>query len=104
MTATFEMIQESMKFIQVNRLQTGVRYNSGIGLGRLADYKADCVIPYEQIPHFLSPQLKLMQEADFWSSPAKGDGHAGRFHYYEGYSMQQIVFPIRVMKFLSVKT
>jgi purine-nucleoside phosphorylase len=62
-------------------------------------------IPYKDIPHFpLSTveshtgKLILGTIADKMVIAMQG-----RFHYYEGYSMQQIVFPVRVMKLLGVK-
>ncbi len=108
MTATFEMIQESMKFI-ASKTDCKPEYGIilGTGLGRLADtIKADYVIPYEQIPHFPVSTVEahagklIIGEL----SGKRVMAMQGRFHYYEGYSMQQIVFPIRVMKFLGVKT
>ncbi len=108
MTATFEMIQESMKFI-TSKTDCKPEYGIilGTGLGRLADaIKADCVIPYEQIPHFPVSTVETHAGKLIFGelSGKKVMAMQGRFHYYEGYSMQQIVFPIRVMKFLGVKT
>ena len=79
----------------------------GSGLGTLADTLQDrTAIPYEDIPgwplstvHGHSGQLVI----------GKLEGQTviaqqGRAHFYEGYSMQQVTFPIRVMHFLGVKT
>ena len=79
----------------------------GTGLGGIAkEIETDIVIPYEEIPHF------PLSTVEFHSGKlifGKLSGKSivamqGRFHFYEGYSMQQIVYPLRVMKFLRVKT
>lgn len=108
MTTTFEMIQESKAFIES---KTGVKPEYGIilgtGLGKLAEsIKADCTISYEEIPHFPVSTVEAHAGKLIIGTLAgkKVMAMQGRFHYYEGYSMQQIVFPVRVMKFMGVHT
>jgi purine-nucleoside phosphorylase len=79
----------------------------GTGLGRLAD-EIDVVdsISYSDIPHF--PDSTVEGHAGkllFGSlSGKKVVAMQGRFHYYEGYSMQQIAFPPRVLNALGAET
>lgn len=78
----------------------------GSGLGRLAEGVEDAVsIPYEDIPHF--PRSTVASHAGrlvlgrLNGRPAAV--MAGRFHYYEGYSMETVAFYVRVMHLLQVK-
>jgi len=79
----------------------------GTGLGRLAaDIKKSIVIPYREIPHF--PQTTVATHAgELVIGELAGKTVAtlsGRFHYYEGYSMQEITLPVRVLKAIGVDT
>ena len=79
----------------------------GTGLGELAqEINQDVVLSYEDIPHFpLSTVEFHAGHLIFGKISGKSVvTMQGRFHFYEGYTMQQITFPIRVMKFLGVKT
>jgi purine-nucleoside phosphorylase len=79
----------------------------GTGLGALADRVTDAVkIPYEDIPDFARTTLQ-----EHAGNLILGDIEGkkvvvmqGRFHYYEGYSMKEVTFPIRVMKALGAGT
>jgi len=79
----------------------------GSGLGVLAQELTDKIaIPYEEIPgwplstvHGHSGQLVFGKLEDQWVICQQG-----RAHFYEGYTPQQITFPIRVMHFLGIKT
>jgi purine-nucleoside phosphorylase len=108
MATQFEMIQETEKFIR-SKISTTPEYGIilGTGLGRLADaIEKDVVLPYETIPHFPVSTVETHAGKLIFGKLAgkRVVAMQGRFHYYEGYTMQQIVFPIRVMKFLGVKT
>lgn len=79
----------------------------GTGLGRLAEeIDVDDSISYTDIPHF--PVSTVESHAGrllFGTLSGKNVvAMQGRFHYYEGYSMQEIAFPIRVLKALSTDT
>ncbi len=79
----------------------------GTGLGRLVDsISVESVLPYETIPHF--PVSTVETHAGKLIMGALGGkpvmAMQGRFHFYEGYTMQQIVFPVRVMRFMGVRT
>ncbi len=78
----------------------------GSGLGGLADQlKNTKVLDYSEIPYFPEPTVEGHQ-GRLISGDLKGRRvfvMQGRFHYYEGYSMDQVVFPIRCMLQLGVK-
>lgn len=104
----YEDILEAKEFIEkkINQIPQ-IAIVLGSGLSPLAEQiKNPVTISYKDIPHFPVSTVK---------------GHAGnlvigelqgkvvmcmqgRFHYYEGYTMQEVTFPIRVMQLLGVKT
>ena len=75
----------------------------GTGLGRLTrEIEAETTIPYSEIPGFVSSTVESHEGRLIFG---RLSGHRvvamqGRFHYYEGYSMQAITFPVRVMHVL----
>jgi len=101
-----QRVEEAKAYIQQhNHIVPEFGLILGSGLGELADEMVDAVrLPFRHIPHFPvstveghAGQLVLGQL----------EGKAvlamqGRFHYYEGYTMQDVVFPIRVMKALGI--
>jgi purine-nucleoside phosphorylase len=75
----------------------------GTGLGGLTkEINADAVIQYSEIPGFPVATVEFHAGKLILGKLAGKDVVAmqGRFHYYEGYTIKQITFPIRVMKFL----
>ncbi len=79
----------------------------GSGLGALADeVEVDAVFPYEDIPGF--PVSTVAGHAgQLLLGTLMGKKVAvmqGRFHYYEGYPMSKVVFPVRVMRLLGAST
>lgn len=103
----YEQIQETTDFI---RSKTDFKPTIGIilgtGLGALADeIEVVFEIPYSDIPHFPVSTVqshKSKMVFGFLSGKAVV-AMAGRFHYYEGYSMTEVTFPVRVMKFLGIQ-
>ncbi len=102
-----KMIKEAAAFI---RERAGIEPVGGLilgtGLSSLTDkVERSVVIPYQDIPGFpvstAPSHLGQLMIGDFGNK--KMLIMQGRFHYYEGYSMEQITFPVRVMKELGVK-
>ncbi len=101
-------INESVHFIQSKyATQPSVGIVLGSGLGSFADeIEIECEIQYSDIPHFPVSTVKGHSGKLIFGnlSGKKVVAMGGRFHYYEGYSTQEVVFPIRVLKFLGLKT
>lgn len=78
----------------------------GSGLGRLADQiENPIVIPYRHIPGF-PISTAVGHKGNFIAGTLGGKqviAMQGRFHFYEGYSMELVTLPIRVMKVLGIK-
>ncbi len=77
----------------------------GTGLGKLADeIETREEIPYSDIPNFPTTTVEGHKGKLIFGKLAGKDvmGMQGRFHYYEGYSMEEVTFPVRVMKALGV--
>ena len=78
----------------------------GSGLGELAEkIENKTVIPYNEIPHF-AQATAVGHKGNIIGGILGGTpvvAMQGRFHYYEGYSMDQLTFPVRVMKLLGIE-
>ena len=79
----------------------------GTGLGGLAkEIRTDLAIPYAEIPHFPLSTVEghsgRLIFGDLDGVPVVA--MQGRFHHYEGYSLQQVTFPVRVMRLLGAET
>jgi len=79
----------------------------GTGLGQLASEITDsCEFPYSEIPNFPVSTVEGHSGKLIFGKLGGKDIMAmqGRFHFYEGYDMKQVTFPIRVMHELGIKT
>ena len=79
----------------------------GTGLGRFAEAMSDAdVVPYGEIPGFPTPSTAT-HAGDLVLGTLGGKPTAllnGRAHYYEGYTMREVVFPVRVLRALGART
>ncbi|WP_331963778.1 purine-nucleoside phosphorylase [Ohtaekwangia sp.] len=103
-----EQIIEAVEFIRgrgVDRPEIGIVLGTGLGNLFVKQIENPVVIEYHDIPHFPVSTVEF-HKGRLIAGVIQGKkvlAMQGRFHYYEGYSMQQITFPIRVMKLLGVK-
>jgi purine-nucleoside phosphorylase len=102
-----QAINEAVSFIREHIRETPeTAIILGSGLGTIVDHlEVECVVDYESIPHFPVSTV-VGHEGKLLSGNLGGTRvlvMQGRFHFYEGYTMQEVTFPIRVMKFLGVK-
>ncbi len=103
-SALFDQIQDAAAAVRARWAGTpSVGIILGTGLGKLTeDIAADAVIPYEAIPHMprsTAPSHKgQLVCGTLGGKPVVA--MEGRFHFYEGYPLRQITFPVRVMKAL----
>ena len=101
-------IKEAVSFIREKIKETPeTAIILGTGLGNIVEHlNVDCVVDYKTIPHF--PVSTVEGHAGKLMSGKLGETQVlvmqGRFHFYEGYTMDEVMFPIRVMKFLGIKT
>jgi len=98
-TATF--IQNQISAIP----EVGIILGTGLG-GLVNEIIIKHTIPYSEIPNFpISTVEGHSGKLIFGELGGKNVvAMQGRFHYYEGYSMQQVTFPVRVMKAIGIKT
>jgi purine-nucleoside phosphorylase len=100
-------IKETTAFLQsqgIEAPEVGIVLGTGLG-GLVKEIEVIKAIDYDKIPHFPVSTVESHHGKLIYGT-VKGKkvlAMQGRFHYYEGYDMQQITFPIRVMKQIGVK-
>jgi purine-nucleoside phosphorylase len=102
----WELVQETVNFIK-NKTNFTPEYGVilGSGLGSFTDdLKIEFTLPYHEIPNFPVSTVAGHKGALVFGTIGnkKVVAMQGRFHYYEGYSMQEVTFPVRVMKYIGV--
>jgi len=104
-----EKIYKAAEFTRkrgVKAPEIGVILGTGLGNRFVEEIKKPIVINYNSIPHFPISTVEF-HKGQLIFGEVRGKkvlAMQGRFHYYEGYSMQQITLPVRVMKLLGVKS
>ncbi|RJP25670.1 MAG: purine-nucleoside phosphorylase [Candidatus Abyssobacteria bacterium SURF_5] len=106
-----DLVQKIQETTASIRKRTDIKPEIGIilgtGLGSLVKtIKGKKALPYDELPNF--PVSTVMSHENQMVFGRIGEhpvaAMQGRFHYYEGYTMQEVTFPVRVMKALGIKT
>ncbi len=105
---SYEKAVEAAEFIKSKyNKEIKIAVVLGSGLGAFADEVENAVkIPYEEIPNFAQSTVEghagrlILGEVEGVSVAVQ----QGRFHYYEGYGIEQVVFPVRTLGLLGVKS
>lgn len=104
----YEQINEAVAYIRdITDFEPQYGIVLGTGLGNLTDeILVAATVDYRDIPHFPASTVQSHKGKLVFGylNGAPVVVMAGRFHYYEGYSMQQVTFPIRVLKFLGISS
>jgi purine-nucleoside phosphorylase len=103
-----EKIEQTATFLSAfgfTDLQTGIVLGTGLG-SFIDEIEIEKSLPYHEIPNF--PLSTVESHKGRLLLGCIGNKRVivmqGRFHYYEGYSMQEITFPVRVMKALGIRS
>ena len=101
-------IKESVKFLQKQTSynpEVGIILGTGLG-GLVNEIKIDHSISYENIPNFPLSTVEGHSGSLIFGRLGEKQVVAmqGRFHFYEGYTMEKVTFPVRVFKLLGIKS
>lgn len=102
-----QQIDEAVRFLRrkgIDNPVAGVILGTGLGNTFIRQLENPVSILYADIPHFPVPTVSF-HTGNLLFGEVRGKkiiAMQGRFHYYEGFTMQQITFPVRVMKALGV--
>jgi purine-nucleoside phosphorylase len=104
----FDRAEEAARFVAARTpLRPAVGVVLGSGLGAFADSLEDAVrIPYDAIPHF-APSTAVSHSGQLVVGRSRGVPivvMAGRVHHYEGYTLQQVVRPVRALARFGLRT
>ncbi len=98
-------VKETTAFLKEKGINPEIGIILGTGLGGMVDeINVHVSIDYNDIPNFPLATVEFHQGKLIYGE-LEGKmvlAMQGRFHYYEGYTMQQVTFPVRVMKFLGI--
>ncbi|MGN0996407.1 MAG: purine-nucleoside phosphorylase [Candidatus Ventricola sp.] len=103
----YDQVRESADYIRSRvNARAEIAVILGSGLGKLVDIMENKeIVPYKQIPHF--PQSSVAGHAGNLVFGSIGNTRImalqGRFHYYEGFSMKEVAYPVYVMKLLGIE-
>ncbi|HZY78321.1 MAG TPA: purine-nucleoside phosphorylase [Cyclobacteriaceae bacterium] len=103
-----QAIKEVVAYLKkrgITEPEIGVILGTGLGAQFVKEIKNPIVINYNSIPHFPISTVEFHKGRLIFGE-VKGKkvlAMQGRFHFYEGYTMQQITLPVRVMKYLGIR-
>jgi len=108
MSEKMQQLRETVAYIRKYvSAEAGTGIILGSGLGNLSnEIKVEIEIPYNDIPHFPVSTVKGHKGKLIFGELGgqKVWVMGGRFHFYEGYTAEQVAFPVRVMRLLGVQT
>jgi purine-nucleoside phosphorylase len=103
----FDKLTEAAAFLRSYNKGAKIGVVLGSGLGNFtSEIAVESEIPYDDIPHFPVSTVEGHHGKLIFGTIGNKNiiAMAGRFHFYEGYTAEEVVFPVRVLKMLGVET